>query len=399
MAGEIAQSGQFEGKGGTDDSGGLNNHETVDQGQDQHDDAKGDVVDEQSLFISLMDIVNCVSKPDRELCDNEDLLTPYWAWCCHLYKLRRSQFASMGINSDVNADINFDGKYLPSTISKDVVMNLCMADRWTVAMTARMAMESFGIISNVKDIMKSNGTIERKECIEIHFVGSSELEESAVSGFEKLWLHEVPDVRNFKVGLVGPRDFERLMTYDGNGGMRLIDGGKMDVLGRVDDDLCLSVPCCGDCVGNDTGGGEGQRGVYVCSADRTYDSFLRRCRKREKTRVDGTRDTPDSKYCTSKPDLVMVLNSGIHEHPFPSTWGQTVKELIDLDVPVVFTAYNEEEVRQDQKIVESQGANIVITAQENPWKSPIPIREPFFKDEFYYKNGFMFAFKGRPSKK
>ncbi|KAJ3279680.1 hypothetical protein HDU76_009426, partial [Blyttiomyces sp. JEL0837] len=172
-----------------------------------------------------------------------------------------------------------------------------------------MAMEFFGLVLKEKDIGMTSSDGER-EMIEIHFIGAETLEEAGMWELEKL--------------------------TDKKGAPRLIEDDKMDAMGK-----------------------------------RSYDSFLRRCREREqeflvkmvKTKKDknggsgggnGNNIPSALKYGTSKPDLVMVLNSGIHEHPFPSTWGQTIKEMIDLDVPVVFTSYNEEEVQLNEEVLKSQ---------------------------------------------
>eukprot|EP01025_Chloroclados_australasicus_P015355 TRINITY_DN17352_c0_g1_i2.p1 TRINITY_DN17352_c0_g1~~TRINITY_DN17352_c0_g1_i2.p1 ORF type:complete len:312 (-),score=32.33 TRINITY_DN17352_c0_g1_i2:375-1310(-) len=95
----------------------------------------------------------------------------------------------------------------------------------------------------------------------------------------------------------------------------------------------------------------------------------------------------------SKPDLVFCFNSGIHDSS--GTWIPTLKSLIEMNVPVFTTAYNEEEIHDDVGIIKNIcNGHMILQPQINPFQSlcPLPEKEVMYK--CYYMNYYVCGFQG-----
>ncbi|RUS13686.1 hypothetical protein BC937DRAFT_94942 [Endogone sp. FLAS-F59071] len=96
----------------------------------------------------------------------------------------------------------------------------------------------------------------------------------------------------------------------------------------------------------------------------------------------------------TRPDLVVGFNSGLHEVDI-NLWRPTLRHLVDLDVPCVFTSYNEQEAKGDVAAWREFGARVVHGPERNGWASEVPLAEPMGVDEFYVNSGWWFVVQGR----
>ncbi|KAI0311128.1 hypothetical protein OF83DRAFT_1152250 [Amylostereum chailletii] len=88
------------------------------------------------------------------------------------------------------------------------------------------------------------------------------------------------------------------------------------------------------------------------------------------------------------PDLAIAFNSGCGSEETAS-WRPTIKLLVDMKIPTVFTSYQREEAGVDAALLKASGANLLPLGGPNPWGSQLLIVEPLKVRGYYANNGFI----------
>lgn len=100
-------------------------------------------------------------------------------------------------------------------------------------------------------------------------------------------------------------------------------------------------------------------------------------------------------FANYPPDLVVALHSG-HAESEVQRWQPTLKRILDLDVPALFTTYNNKEAVEEEHIFESLGAHFSKRLAENPWRGVLPKFDMFMdRHDVYYFNYYWYIVKGR----
>mmetsp|Transcript_6648 Transcript_6648/g.9651 ORF Transcript_6648/g.9651 Transcript_6648/m.9651 type:complete len:492 (-) Transcript_6648:39-1514(-) len=96
------------------------------------------------------------------------------------------------------------------------------------------------------------------------------------------------------------------------------------------------------------------------------------------------------------PDIAIAANCGLHDKytGFNASWEPTSKLLARMDVPVVYTAYTEEEGELDEQQLRQWGAKVFVSNTKNPWRGLRPFPDEFDCTKFYYNNFFFTVTKG-----
>ena len=96
------------------------------------------------------------------------------------------------------------------------------------------------------------------------------------------------------------------------------------------------------------------------------------------------------------PDIVIAANCGLHDYGngLNASWEPTSKLLARMDVPVVYTAYTEEEGELDEQQLRQWGAKVLVSNTKNSWRGLTPVPDEFDCSEFYYYNFFFTVTKG-----
>jgi len=96
------------------------------------------------------------------------------------------------------------------------------------------------------------------------------------------------------------------------------------------------------------------------------------------------------------PDIVIAANCGLHDYGngLNASWEPTSKLLARMDVPVVYTAYTEEEGEEDEQQLRQWGAKVLVSNTKNSWRGLTPVPDEFDCAEFYYNNFFFTVTKG-----
>jgi splicing suppressor protein 51 len=102
----------------------------------------------------------------------------------------------------------------------------------------------------------------------------------------------------------------------------------------------------------------------------------------------------------TKPDLIVSFNSGMYEEDTES-WKKSRQVVLDLNVPAMFTSYNEEEGDQDFAVLQSLNAcTLTDKPVRNPFAVQVPEIEPGYwynseKQPFFYNSMYCTCFQGR----
>ena len=97
----------------------------------------------------------------------------------------------------------------------------------------------------------------------------------------------------------------------------------------------------------------------------------------------------------STPDFIAAFNTGMFEECTES-WKESLKVMLELNSPCIFTSYNLFEAREDVKVLEQVGANLTRAAELNPFRTQIPMIDYSEDNEaFFYENMYYTCFKGR----
>lgn len=96
----------------------------------------------------------------------------------------------------------------------------------------------------------------------------------------------------------------------------------------------------------------------------------------------------------TKPDLIVAFNAGISMEETDG-WVESVKMMLEDDIPCLFTMYEETEAKGDYDLFKELGANILTErGAMNPFAVDIPAVDPNAPDTFFKINGRYLCFKG-----
>ena len=100
-------------------------------------------------------------------------------------------------------------------------------------------------------------------------------------------------------------------------------------------------------------------------------------------------------YAKYPPDLIVAFQSG---HAQVSSWQPTLKSILDLGIPAVFTTYNKQEALDEGRSLDEMGARFSRRLEENPWRGVFPMFDVFVGQyDVYYCNYYWYIVKGRIS--
>jgi len=97
----------------------------------------------------------------------------------------------------------------------------------------------------------------------------------------------------------------------------------------------------------------------------------------------------------TKPDFVVAFNTGMYEE-YTESWKKSIGVMLDLDIPCLFTSYNQIEANADYNVLCELNAH---TLTDSPVTNPFPVNHPFIdyseNDKFYQNNMHAICFRGR----
>ncbi|KAJ7194843.1 hypothetical protein GGX14DRAFT_700829, partial [Mycena pura] len=215
---------------------------------------------------------------------------------------------------------------------------------WSISEPMSMSMTILYALQELND----TDAWTRSETLDIHVVGSYEMEVCHANVFEEL-LHRLPQVKHLKIMFCGPE----LMAPN------------IVQLVQVTETFGVN-QCCAECRRRD----RTRRHMYT---PEFYHDFVARQGSRFKN-----------------PDLAIVFNSGASEESM-ATWPATFNCFITRKIPAVFTAYNRTEADQEATLLREAGATLwpSLTRRRNPWASLIAKPEPARVLGFFYESGWL----------
>lgn len=202
------------------------------------------------------------------------------------------------------------------------------------------------IVSALEDL----GLLETRT-LKLHLLGATSREFLGMSAFEEI-LHLVPGVKILEITAVGPS--------------ALLYGEDKDGYAPKQ-----NLPCCSMCQSQ-------LRKRPLASYQGLYHNFAK-----------------SSNY--AKPDLIVAFNSGFVDGDDANTdWDQTIRHIVNSDIPTLFTTYNAREASNERAKMERLSARFIVEPEKNKWSSLVPM--PEFLDEEYdiwYQNYHRYIIKGR----
>ena len=103
------------------------------------------------------------------------------------------------------------------------------------------------------------------------------------------------------------------------------------------------------------------------------------------------------KVSVSAATVVIACNAGIHDPQFRASWTPTVRLLASQPkLPVIFTGFTESEIHQDEAVLSSLGANIVVSGKRNAFRGLLPCLDSCEPETvgFYFANMYLCVFMG-----
>jgi splicing suppressor protein 51 len=100
------------------------------------------------------------------------------------------------------------------------------------------------------------------------------------------------------------------------------------------------------------------------------------------------------------PDLIVAFNSGMAEEETES-WQKTLKVILDINVPAMFTSYQKDEADNEYAILQSLNARTLTDKPvRNPFAVQLPEIEPGYwygskKEPFFHNSMYCVCFQGR----
>eukprot|EP00804_Cyclotella_cryptica_P021541 CCRYP_005843-RA/>CCRYP_005843-RA protein AED:0.16 eAED:0.14 QI:0/-1/0/1/-1/1/1/0/384 len=127
------------------------------------------------------------------------------------------------------------------------------------------------------------------------------------------------------------------------------------------------------------------------------------CNIKGRIRMQGFHDMTYHDYYASdqfvKPDFVVAFNTGIFEE-YTESWKESLRVLLSLDVPCLFTSYNENEGDADFGVLEEVHANTLTNkTMPNPFAVNIPLIDDSCIDRFFRCNMYYVCFQGRQTQR
>ncbi|KAF2833590.1 hypothetical protein CC86DRAFT_338987 [Ophiobolus disseminans] len=187
--------------------------------------------------------------------------------------------------------------------------------------------------------------------LRVHLLGATGREFLAMPAFEEI-LHLVPGIKSLEITAVGPSS--------------LLHGHGPEGYAPKQ-----NIPCCDACQSKG-------RTRPLASYQGLYHDFAK-----------------SSHY--EKPDIIVAFNSGCVDGDDADTdWDQTIRLIVDSEVPTLFTTYNPREAWHEQVKMKSLGAKFVLEPARNKWSSLVPM--PEFLDEEYdiwYQNHHQYIIQGK----
>ena len=124
------------------------------------------------------------------------------------------------------------------------------------------------------------------------------------------------------------------------------------------------------------------------------------CQRKGRVRMQGFHELTYHDYRASRhftqPDFVAAFNTGMYDECTES-WKTSLRAMLDLDVPCLFTSYNLDEAEQDMGVLRQVDARTLDDSPVlNPFRSMVPAIDDTTTDEqFFYANMYYSCFKGR----
>ncbi|CAO2658543.1 Nn.00g062660.m01.CDS01 [Neocucurbitaria sp. VM-36] len=190
-----------------------------------------------------------------------------------------------------------------------------------------------------------------KDTLKIHVLGATGREFLAMSSFEEI-LHLLPALKALHVTAIGPSAW-------------LDDNASQGYMSS------RNSACCDKC--ESTG-----RQRSLASYKGLYHSFARA-----------------SFY--ERPDLIVAFNSGCADGDDAETsWAQTIRHIVDSNIPSLFTTYNAEEAQHERAKMQSLNARFLIEPEENKWKGLVPQPELLDREfEMWFQNCWRYIIQGK----
>lgn len=125
------------------------------------------------------------------------------------------------------------------------------------------------------------------------------------------------------------------------------------------------------------------------------------CQVNNRTRIMGVYSTTyhdHFKKFKAVPDFIVAYNTGLYDECTES-WKESIKVMLDMNVPCFFTSFDGNEASADVEVVKSIGGKMLYKegARENPFKDMTPRYDPSGVDKFYHNNFYCYGFKGYDS--
>ncbi len=197
--------------------------------------------------------------------------------------------------------------------------------------------------------------LDTKSALTIHLVGAAQWEVGRMMLTEEL-IHLCPSLKHLTIGYVGP------------------DNGYFDYSNGVTSPLSKeleSLDCCKECKGNG-------RSNRIFGYRGLYHDFL---------------TTDLATY--HPPDLIVAFTTG-HQDSLIDSWAPTLKQILTLNKPAVFTTFNPKEASDEEAAFDNLGASYIMRPQINTWHGLVGYYERSGpKNKLWYKNLYWYIVKGQ----
>ena len=212
--------------------------------------------------------------------------------------------------------------------------------------------------------------LDTKSALTIHLVGAAQWEMSKIMLTEEL-LHLCPSLKHLKIGYVGPDnvyfDYSTIAYVGPDDVYFDYSNGVSSPPSRESS----SLDCCKECEGN------GRSNCFFAYRG-LYHEFLT---------TDLATHHP--------PDLIVAFTTG-HQVSCIDSWAPTLKQILALNKPAVFTTYNAKEASEEEAAFDNLGASYIMRPQINTWHGLVGFYERSGpKNILWYKNLYWYIVKGQ----
>ena len=215
---------------------------------------------------------------------------------------------------------------------------------------AKMATEASSfVLTIIAALVTTMPDLATRIHLNIHIVGASDME-MQIQRMNEEFLHLLPKLKDLVVGCIGPD-----LPVEGEG-----------------PDYLMPVGCCPNCA--NVG-----RTRHLFAKRLLYHDFMYKC----------------PLFAQHPPDIIVAFDSG-HTDAETSLWMPTLQHILDLDVPALFTTFNEQEAYEEELLLERMGAKFVKRRAQNLWRGMMPYFDTLMgRYEKYYTNNYWYIVKGR----